>query len=204
MTHPPHKVSALSRVVSMNEEIKRVIETAFRVNVMALNAILLARRAGVVARGFGVLSNELREFVHQLEASMRRLQDLTADTVTAVSEDARRRRLQRTLQVTAAELAGKSAGRASIMDTVLAAQNRWTEARRDRLGALNQSLLLSLSDADQLAQFGAVLARTAKIEAAYGGDFAGSLTEVASEFGNTIQKILTSLETLMRHNRERA
>lgn len=203
MNHPPPKISPLARVVGMNEEIKRVIETAFRVNVMALNAILLARRAGVVARGFGVLSNELREFVHQLEASMRRLQELTSDTVTAVSEDARRRRVQRTLVRTSTELAKVPSARPAVLDAVLSAQNRWTEARRERLTALNQSLQLSLSDADQLAQFGAVLARTAKIEAAYGGDFAGSLTEVAAEFGNTIQRILQSLETLIRHNRER-
>ena len=38
--------SGLARAVALNEEIKRVIGVAFKANLMALNAILLAKRAG--------------------------------------------------------------------------------------------------------------------------------------------------------------
>lgn len=52
----------LLRIVRINEEIKRVVSVAFKINIMALNAIFLAKRAGNAALGFGVLSNELRVF----------------------------------------------------------------------------------------------------------------------------------------------
>ena len=44
----------LARIVRVNEEIKAIVATAFRINLMALNAIFLAKRAGNAALGFGV------------------------------------------------------------------------------------------------------------------------------------------------------
>ena len=60
----------LLRIVRINEEIKRVVSVAFKINIMALNAIFLAKRAGNAALGFGVLSNELRVFSKDLRESM--------------------------------------------------------------------------------------------------------------------------------------
>ena len=57
---PPRSASELTCIVRVNEEIKSIVATAFRINLMALNAIFLAKRAGNAALGFGVLSNELR------------------------------------------------------------------------------------------------------------------------------------------------
>jgi hypothetical protein len=42
----------LARIVRVNEEIKAIVSTAFRINLMALNAIFLAKRAGNAALGF--------------------------------------------------------------------------------------------------------------------------------------------------------
>ena len=39
----------LLRIVRINEEIKSVVGIAFRINIMALNAIFLAKRAGTTA-----------------------------------------------------------------------------------------------------------------------------------------------------------
>jgi len=43
-----------------------------------------------------------------------------------------------------------------------------------------------------------VLARTAKIEAVYGGDFSKSLTEVALDFDAIIQDIIGAIDALRR------
>ena len=55
-TSEPSSGAALDllRIVRINEEIKRVVSVAFKINIMALNAIFLAKRAGTAARGFGV------------------------------------------------------------------------------------------------------------------------------------------------------
>jgi len=39
----------LRRIVRINEEIKSVVATAFKINLMAMNAIFLAKRAGQAA-----------------------------------------------------------------------------------------------------------------------------------------------------------
>ena len=51
------RTGELAGIVRVNEEIKAIVATAFRINLMALNAIFLAKRAGNAALGFGVLSN---------------------------------------------------------------------------------------------------------------------------------------------------
>lgn len=49
-TTDDHSGIPLRRVVLVNEEIKKVVGIAFRVNISALNAILLACKAGSSAR----------------------------------------------------------------------------------------------------------------------------------------------------------
>ena len=75
----------LARIVRVNEEIKAIVATAFRINLMALNAIFLAKRAGNAALGFGVLSNELRRFAQDLTRHMSSLRDMTSGSVGSVT-----------------------------------------------------------------------------------------------------------------------
>lgn len=56
---PLRSASELTCIVRVNEEIKSIVATAFRINLMALNAIFLAKRAGNAALGFGVPENRL-------------------------------------------------------------------------------------------------------------------------------------------------
>ena len=75
----------LLRIVRINEEIKRVVSVSFKINIMALNAIFLAKRAGTAALGFGVLSNELRVFSQDLRNCMESLTGLIHGCVSEVS-----------------------------------------------------------------------------------------------------------------------
>ena len=88
----------LLRIVRINEEIKRVVGVSFKINIMALNAIFLAKRAGTAALGFGVLSNELRFFSQDLRTCMESLTGLIhgcVDEVSIVLKDIRFTRLLR-------------------------------------------------------------------------------------------------------------
>jgi hypothetical protein len=49
-----------------------------------------------------------------------------------------------------------------------------------------------------LVEMGGVLARSAKIEAAYGGAFSQSLKQVSSDFEGTIGEIRKSLDSLKK------
>ena len=88
----------LRRIVRTNEEIKSVVATAFKINLMAMNAIFLAKRAGQTALGFGVLSNELRRFAMDLQKQMSQLREMTYGSVTTVTALVKQARVNRVLE----------------------------------------------------------------------------------------------------------
>ncbi|WP_374326697.1 chemotaxis protein [Azonexus sp.] len=182
----------LRRIVRINEEVKAVVAVAFRINLMALNAIFLAKRAGINARGFGVLSNELRVFSQDLRTQM---QALTAHIhacvrdVSVVLQDIRNTRLLRTA------VAGVPAQR---LDDLVRRRERANAEHQLHLATLRQQLRRALEDAFQLVELGGVLAKSAKIEAAYGQGFAAALTQVSGEFDGVVEEIRNSLQALQR------
>lgn len=183
----------LLRIVRINEEIKRVVSVAFKINIMALNAIFLAKRAGNAALGFGVLSNELRVFSKDLRESMMSLTQLIHDLVGEVSVI-----LQESRQV---ELFRKTVAWCPSnvkLGSVLEFQEARHDERAARISALRRGLRLAVDDAARLVELGGVLAKSAKIEAAYGAGFATSLGQVSGEFDGIVEEIRTSLDNLRR------
>ena len=65
-----------------------------------------------------------------------------------------------------------------------------------RLRALDQRLRAAVEETQQLVELGGVLARSAKIEAAYGGGFRPALVQVSTDFAGVIAQIKRSLEVL--------
>ena len=182
----------LLRIVRINEQIKVVVGVSFKINIMALNAIFLAKRAGTAALGFGVLSNELRVFSQDLRNCMASLTTLIHDCVNEVSvvlQDIRHTRLLRE----AAEMAPDSAA-----VKVLAQREAENEKNDQQLASLRKQLKRALEDAFQMVELGGVLAKSAKIEAAYGQTFAVPLAQVSGEFDGIVEEIRSSLESLRR------
>lgn len=183
----------LLRIVRINEEIKSVVNVAFKINIMALNAIFLAKRAGTAARGFGVLSNELRVFSQDLRDCMLALTGLVHGSVNDVSlmlQDIRHTRLLRQ-----AVALSKDAQMASV----LARRETENERHAASLASQRKQLRRALDDAFRLVELGGVLAKSAKIEAAYGQSFALPLAQVSGEFDGIVEEIRLSLESL-RHS----
>lgn len=182
----------LLRIVRINEEIKRVVGVSFKINIMALNAIFLAKRAGTAALGFGVLSNELRVFSQDLRTCMESLTGLIhgcVDEVSIVLKDIRFTRLLRqTDQLTAN----------SSVAPVLRQREIENDQHERRLSSLRKQLKRALEDAFRMVELGGVLAKSAKIEAAYGQSFAPALAQVSGEFDGIVEEIRDSLESLRR------
>lgn len=180
----------LLSIVRINEEIKKVVGVAFKINIMALNAIFLAKRAGTAALGFGVLSNELRVFSQDLRTSMQALTGLIHFCVIDVSrvlQDARHVRLLREAEKLAPHTA---------VSEILNRRSQENDEHAASLAVRRRKLKRALEDAFQLVELGGVLSKSAKIEAAYGQGFAGPLAQVSGEFGNIVEEIRASLETL--------
>lgn len=185
----------LRRIVRVNEEIKSVVATAFKINLMAMNAIFLAKRAGPSALGFGVLSNELRKFAADLQQQMATLRDATYGGVSTVTQTLKRSRIDGLLQRTE-----------SLLDASAAPGWGRLPGRRDSdtgdMNEVDMQLGRLIQDTTRLVELGSVLARSAKIEAAYGGAFSAPLMQVSSDFENTIGNIQRSLASLEKDEAE--
>lgn len=188
----PETGGELLRIVRINEEIKRVVSFSFKINIMALNAIFLAKRAGTVARGFGVLSNEFRNFSQDLRSSMAALSGLVYRCVSDVSLIMQDRRLLRLLQETE-----RRAPQAVLAD-ILQRREQQSRLRRESLSGVRGELQRALEDTCQMVELGGVLAKSAKIEAAYGQGFAVALAQVSGEFDQIVEEIRQALGILRR------
>ena len=182
----------LLRIVRINEEIKQVVGVSLKINIMALNAIFLAKRAGVAARGFGVLSNEFRSFSQDLRNHMATLSTLVYNCVTEVSTTLQDARLTRLLG-----RAEQQSGQA-VMQAIMQRRERRCDVHEENIVRLRGQLRRALDDAFQMVELGGVLAKSAKIEAAYGQGFAASLSQVSGEFDHIVEDIRRSLEALRR------
>ena len=187
----------LRRIVRINEEIKSVVATAFKINLMAMNAIFLAKRAGTSALGFGVLSNELRRFAMDLQNQMGTLRGMTYGSVSTVTALVKQSRLNRLLERTRDKSVGE--GRAMVERFMRTQHAEDLERRQEQMNVLNRRLSQMIGDTAQLVELGSVLARSAKIEAAYGGGFSASLMQVSSDFEKIIGEIRRSLESITKH-----
>lgn len=190
----------LRRIVRTNEEIKKVVATAARIGLMAMNAIFLAKRAGQSALGFGVLSNELRRFALDLQKQMGLLREMTYGSVATVTALVKQAQANRLLERTRKESGGP--GQGVIDEHMRNRHGAGITRQREQIAALHRRLSQTISDTTQLVELGSVLARSAKIEAAYGGPFAAPLMQVSSDFERTIGEIQRSLESLARQQDE--
>lgn len=186
----------LRRIVRINEEIKTVVKTAYRINLMAMNAIFLAKRAGQSALGFGVLSNELRRFATDLEQQMIALGQATSGSVVTVTAMVKEARMVKVFERARAQSEGL--GREIIDDSLRRRHGTTLSDRLDQVAALNRNLVMMIESTASLVEMGGVLARSAKIEAAYGGAFSQSLKQVSSDFEGTIGEIRKSLDSLKK------
>ncbi|MEI8163711.1 MAG: chemotaxis protein [Betaproteobacteria bacterium] len=197
MTNPRCSAEAgreLRRMVRINEGIKSVVSAAFKINLMAMNAIFLAKRAGQSALGFGVLSNELRSFAGDLQQQMAALREATSASVAAVTVLVKQSRVSRLLERAGVEAQGES--KTLIQELLqLRAETRLAGSNQ-QMATLNRGLSHMIADTVQLVELGSVLARSAKIEAAYGGGFSVALMQVSSDFEKMIGEIRQSLESL--------
>lgn len=198
MSREPGAGSELRRIVRINEEIKSIVATAFKINLMAMNAIFLAKRAGQAALGFSVLSNELSRFATDLQQQMDVLRRMTHGSVAAVTALVKSERLDRVVERLCVNARGQTR---SLIEQHLRARARSDfSVHRETIAAQNRQLNQSIADTAQLVELGSVLARSAKIEAAYGGTFSPALMQVSSDFERIISEIRRSLESLFRHH----
>jgi hypothetical protein len=182
----------LHRVVKINEEIKKVMRISSEVNLVALNAMLTAKRSGEKSRGFGVVSSELRVFSGKLEHFMSDLEAPIFELLKGVAQLLKQARVQR--HFVAAMRGGDRAKR--LLAPVLARKEAELSVGGEMVKRDWRRLSMLLKRALQLCEMGGALSRSAKIEAVYGGDMTASLKQVSNQIEQTVESILAIIKTL--------
>ncbi|MDP2804639.1 MAG: methyl-accepting chemotaxis protein [Gallionellaceae bacterium] len=192
MENTANPTSGLHRVVKTNEEIKKVIRISSGVNLVAINAMLVAKRSGERSRGFAVVSSELRIFSRNLESAMTGLGTLIFELVRDAAA------MQKQQQERAHFLHIGAQGK-PLCDQVAPALARVDGRIRetgDEIGKDWHKLRLQLNRVLQLCEAGGSLSRSAKIEAVYGGDMSTTLKQVANQIEDTVNEIFSTLKLL--------
>lgn len=184
--------SDLEQTISINEEIKRIVSSSAEMRLSAINAMLTARRSGETSSGFAVVSTELRTFSRQLDGFMHALSGLIAKLIYSVARMLNEARMQRIL--------GKTMNQSDKADELLQkiACRKTEQMQRVKEGIAKdwQMLALQLGRAERLCGTGVALSRSAKIEAAHGGEMASTLGQVAVQIEETVGSMRDILMTL--------
>lgn len=185
----------MTHMIQVNEGVKYVVRAAQTINLMALNAILTARRLGKAARGFAVLSRELCHFADELSRQMARVHRLTADAVAATSSliGAVRRAatFERALQ---GELPSRARrGLQTVIDRHADRMAHGVEQLALTRARMEQALLR----AARLVRLGRGLSMNARVEAAHGGAHREVLAQVAGDFDRSVEDIWGSLAAVL-------
>lgn len=183
---------ALHRMVVVNERIKDVIQISAALNMVAINAMLVAKRAGARSLGFGVVSSELRVFSRKLIDEMEHLGGEIAVLVRDTAAMRKLERMHRLLEITLAQ----NARNAPLLSTALQRNallyRDMSESVMQDVSQLHTLLLRSV----RLCDAGYSLARSAKVEAAYGGDMSHALRQVADHIEEVVAPISPLLKSL--------
>ncbi|WP_212784959.1 hypothetical protein [Ferrigenium kumadai] len=183
--------NGLTRMAIANEHVKEVLRVSAEVNLVALNAMLAAHSAGEGSRGFGVVSSELRALSRSLDREMLNLVETFSGVVRDTAGLQKQRRILWLLN-----RANQGDQAASLLGDLLSRKgNELHEAGRmirDRQLAVGAQVDRTL----RLCATGHALARSAKIEAVYGGSMVVTLRQVANQIEEAVSHILATLKQI--------
>ena len=161
-------MNELRAIAEINQEIKAIVYAAGNISLTATNAILIANQAGRNAVGFCVVARELRMFSEKMAIAMHGLSGLIYQQVAAT---AGKRHLAHNLG-----LLNKVGDYGGLAQTRIAPACARSQADLDEMERfithLMQGLQVTITGIEKQCATGLVIARSAGIEAAYGGSMA--------------------------------
>ncbi|HEY8158830.1 MAG TPA: hypothetical protein VIF10_09015 [Methylobacter sp.] len=185
-------MNELKAIAEINQEIKSIVHAAGNISLTATNAILIARQAGINAVGFSVVARELRMFSEKIATAMQELSGLIYQQVVAIAGKRHRLRSLDKLNTTGAY--------GGLAQTRIAPACARSQADVDEIEQFITSLMHGLQVMIKRIQKqcagGLVIARSAGIEAAYGGAMVTVLRQIAQTVENVIDNIVMRVKSL--------
>jgi hypothetical protein len=180
--HPGLATTRLHSLSELCRASENVLGCAFQLHILGLNARVMAARLGVEARGFATLSTEWVALGRKLDEQMHQLEAVSERLVRIIGGQSVLRRRQQLLA-------------ACDPDERVPALRRDLQQAKG-LRAERLALRQLVSDAQRACTFGLVIARSAKIEAAWSHAARQALSNLALEFEVQLSTILPSLRRL--------
>ncbi len=184
--------SDLALSVSINHGLKQVIEISHQINLVAMNAILVAKRAGQQSSGFKVVAMELRVFSQKMEEMMARLGEMIFRLVKRIAD---LRKLQKNLSLLAMTMK-KSSRSAQQLQASHALKLTQFEQLQVAVDQEWQGLETEVKRSLNLCSSGAMLSHNARIEAAYGGTMLADMQQVAGRIEEIMSLTISYLKQL--------
>lgn len=180
----------LQNVAEMSDQIRQIARQAFLMQLHSANAIVMSVSHGVSVPGFGVVSEQMRQLSKELGHNIAALRTAMARWLRVVS---RRVADDRSLAVLRLAAAASPAAARAVREVLRAPTVVAPAAQRAR-----RDFSILLDDARQLAATGCALARTAKLEAMYGGAITAKLAEAATSFTVLADSVDEAVRALAR------
>jgi len=185
-------MNELKAIAETNQEIKSIMHAAESISLTATNAILIANQAGHNAVGFSVVARELRVFSEKMATAMQGLSGLIYQQVEATAS---KRHLARNQ-----DLLNKVGACGGLAQTRIAAACARSQAGVDEMERLIASLMhelqVMMKRIEKQCSTGLVIARSAGIEAAYGGALAQVLHQIAVVVADVTDNIFMRVKKL--------
>jgi len=185
-------MNELKTIAEINEEIKGVVSVAENISLTATNAMLVARQAGNHAVGFSMVVRELRRYSEKTAEAMQGLSRLIYSQVLA---NANKRNQVRKLDLLNKAEAGGGLAQTRIAPACTSNQANVEETER-LIATQVRDLQLSIRRTRKQCAAGLVIARSAGIEAAHGGEMMPILRQIAQDVEAIVVHIAQRIKKL--------
>jgi len=182
-------MNELQIIAKINEEIKRIIDLAEDISLTATNAILVARQAGSNAVGFSVVARELRMFSDKIAKAMQELSKLIYQQVSITAT--KRNRLRSVIKLNQASTSHELA-----KTRLEFACERSQSEMEIAISSILKSLQIAMKRTVKQCASGMVIARSAGIESAHGGEMTLALHQVAQSVEDIVNNIAMRIKNL--------
>ncbi len=183
---------SLENAVTINEVLKKVIDTACQIDLVALNAVLVAKRAGAASAGFHVVALELRSFGHKIEQEMAVLERLIHLNVQHIAALIKLKKNLRLLQ----SAMDKNQQSSLMLQGVYAGKDRGYQSELAVSLATWNKLGAEIRHALSLCRRGAVLSNNGRIEATYGKSMLEDMQHIVSRIDEIMDEAVNGLKSL--------
>jgi hypothetical protein len=178
--------------VAINQGLRQVTEISHQINLVAMNAILVAKRAGEQSSGFRVVAMELRIFSQKMEDMMSQLEVMIFSLVRRIADLRKLEKNLRAIKATMTRGARAAEQFQESFEIKNAAYLQLKEATDQQWFKLQKEMRRSLN----LCSSGAMLSHNARIEAAYGGTMLADMQQVAGRIEDIMNQAIFELKHL--------